>query len=205
MGMRAALGVLLVAALAACEPVGLTGPGQPAVRLMGDVVVAAPDGYCVDPVVTRPQTGFALLAACAAMDPEGDGSFPGSVALITVQVGAADSAAVAGQEDAFRAFLETPQGAALLSASAIGGPVAVRGTQANSNAVAVYTQDAGPPGVAGTQGESWRLFTDVKGRLVTVSVRGLDRMPLSQQGSLDLVLQMLGLLRGANGGTATAT
>jgi len=184
--------------LAACEPVGLSGPPAPTVRLMGDVVVASPDGYCVDPVVTRPWQGFALLAACAAMTADETDVYPNAIALMTVQVGAASSAVVTGQEEDFRAFLETPQGAALLSASAIGGPIAVRQTASAANAVAVYTEDVGPPGVVGTQPEAWRLFTDIKGRLVTVSVRGLSDVPLSRAGSRALLDQMLSLLRAGN-------
>ena len=198
--LPAALG--LIAALAACEPVSLTAPGTPSVRLVGNVLVGGPKGYCVDPVVTRPRQGFALLAACAAMTADETDTYPDDIALITVTVGDADSAVVAGQEEDFKTFLETPQGAALLSASAIGGPVAVRRTQTDTNAVAVYTEDVGPPGVEGTQTQAWRLFTDMRGRLVTISVRGLSEDPLSQAASRGLLMQMLAILRQANGNAA---
>ena len=200
-GLPAALA--MIAALAGCEPVSLTAPGTPSVRLAGNVLVGGPEGYCVDPVVTRPRQGFALLAACAAMTADDTDVYPDDIALITVTVGGADSAVVAGQEEDFKTFLETPQGAALLSASAIGGPVAVRQTQTDANAVAVYTEDVGPPGVKGTQTQAWRLFTDMRGRLVTISVRGLSDDPLSQDTSQALLTQMLAILRRANGETAT--
>ncbi|MCF7701307.1 dihydroxy-acid dehydratase [Loktanella sp. M215] len=200
-GLPAALA--MIAALAGCEPVSLTAPGEPSVRLVGDVLVGGPAGYCVDPVVTRPRQGFALLAACAAMTADETDTYPGDIALITVTVGDAGSAVVAGQEEDFKTFLETPQGAALLSASAIGGPVAVRQTQTDANAVAVYTEDVGPPGVKGTQTQAWRLFTDMRGRLVTISVRGLSEDPLSQSTSRALLTQMLAILRRANDETAT--
>lgn len=204
---RAALFGLTALALAACEPVSnLTGqPPGPSVVLSGGIAVSAPDGFCVDPVITNPRQGFALLAACAAMTDDPDDSYPDANALITVQSGAAGSATVAGQEASFRAFLDTPQGAALLGASTIGGPLAVRGTRAADNAVSVYTQDVGPPGVAGTQPEAWRLFTDIKGRLVTISVRGLADDPLSEQASRGLIDRVLARLRAANPAAATDT
>ena len=196
----------VVAALAGCEPVlDAAGPPPPSVRLANAVNVQGPAGYCVDPVVTDPRQGFALLAACAAMTADDSDTYPDSIALITVQVGNAGSAVVQGQEEAFAAFMDTPQGAALLSASAIGGPVAVRVTQTDPNAVAVYTEDAEEPGIAGTQPQAWRLFTDVGDRLVTISVRGLNDAALSQAQSRALVDATLAVLRAANGAAPIAT
>lgn len=202
---RALLIGLAGVTLAACAP-GANLAGQPPGRvtvLSGNIAVSAPDGYCVDPVISHPRQGFALLAACAAMTEDPDDSYPDINALITIQSGGVGSAIVAGQEDSFRAFLDTPQGTALLGASTIGGPLAVRRTRSADNAVSVYTQDIGPPGVVGTQAESWRLFTDIKGRLVTVSVRGLMDDPLSERTSRALIDRVLTRLRAAN--TATPT
>ena len=202
MWARIAAGLVVAVTLAACEPVlDASGPPPPSVRLANAVTVQGPAGYCVDPVVTNPRQGFALLAACAAMTADDTDEYPDAIALITVQVGSAGSAVVQGQEDDFAAFMDTPQGAALLSASAIGGPVAVRVTQTDPNAVAVYTEDAGPPGIAGTQPQAWRLFTDIGDRLVTIAVRGLNDAVLSQSQSRALVDATLSVLRAANGDT----
>ena len=185
--------------LAGCDAVSdLSGPPGNSVRLAGGVGLVAPQGYCVDPVTSRPAAGFALLAACAAMTADDTDAYPDDVALITVQVGGAASAVVTGQEEAFAAFLDTPEGAALLGVTGMGGPVSVVETDAAANAVRVYTRDDGPPGVVGSQAEAWRLFTDVKGRLVTIAVRGLTDAPLSQRQSRALLDQVAALLRGAN-------
>lgn len=203
---RLFLGMIAAAALAACEPVpDLSGPPTTTVRLAGAVTLTGPAGYCVDPVVTKPRQGFALLAACAAMTADETDAYPDLIALITVQVGADGSGAVAGQEDAFGAFMETPQGAALLSASAIGGPIAVRVTQTAPNTVAVYTEDIADPGISGTQKQAWRLFTDVRGRLVTITVRGLTDAPLSQSASRALLDAVVTALHSANDLPSSAT
>ena len=206
MWARIAAGLVVAVTLAACEPVlDASGPPPPSVRMANAVTVQGPAGYCVDPVVTNPRQGFALLAACAAMTADDTDEYPDAIALITVQVGSAGSAVVQGQEDDFAAFMDTPQGAALLSASAIGGPVAVRVTQTDPNAVAVYTEDAGPPGIAGTQPQAWRLFTDIGDRLVTIAVRGLNDAVLSQSQSRALVDATLSVLRAANGAAPITT
>lgn len=205
MWSRIAAAIVMAVTLVACDPVlDASGPPLASVRLANAVTVQGPAGYCVDPAVTNPRQGFALLAACAAMTADDTDEYPGAIALITVQVGSAGSAVVQGQEDDFAAFMDTPQGAALLSVSAIGGPVAVRVTQTDPNAVAVYTEDAGPPGITGTQPQAWRLFTDVGDRLVTIAVRGLNDAALSQSQSRALVDATLAVLRAANGTPQTA-
>ncbi|MBS1302112.1 dihydroxy-acid dehydratase [Loktanella sp. SALINAS62] len=185
--------------LSACEVTGpIGGPGAQATRLAGGIVVAAPDGYCLDPQVSRPARGFAFLVACGLLDPGVQTPFPDTLAMITVQAGDAGSAIVAGSEPAFRAFLETDQGATLLGVSDIGGPIEVVTTNASDNAVSVYTLDTAPPDIIGTQPESWRLFTDVRGRVVTVTVRGMIDAPLSQFQSRDLLDRVGELLRLSN-------
>ena len=201
----AAFGMIFGAALSACTPMlDPSAPPPRSVRLANAVTVQGPAGYCIDPVVTNPWQGFALLAACAAMTTDTEAEYPASIALITVQVGQPGSAVVQGQEDEFSAFMDTPQGAALLSVSALGGPVAVRVTQADPNAVAVYTEDVESPAISGSQPQAWRMFTDVGDRLVTISVRGLDDAALSQSASRALLDQMLATLRAANAAPGTA-
>ncbi|SEQ73717.1 hypothetical protein SAMN05428995_10753 [Loktanella sp. DSM 29012] len=197
--LRGSILAVALAALAACAlPGTVTGPDATTLRLTGGIVVAAPQGYCIDPQVTRPQRGFAFLAACAAINAASDRPLPDRMALITVQVGDANSALVAGSEPAFRAFLETQQGATLLGVSDIGGPVDVLSTGAATNAVTVYTRDTAPPDIVGSQPESWRLFTDLSGRVVTITVRGLTQAPLTQVQSREVLDQILQQLRAAN-------
>jgi hypothetical protein len=68
------------------------------------------------------------------------------------------------------------------SSVAIGGPIAVRVTQTAPNTVAVYTEDIADFGISGTQKQA-RLFTDVRGRFVTITVRGLTGRAVSSQSA----------------------
>ena len=195
---RLVLGALALG-LTACAPLGTpTGAPAPVARLASGIVVTGPQGYCVDPEISRPARGFAFLAACAALDPASEVAAPGALALITVQSGAPRSATVRGSETAFRDFLRTEEGTALLGAGDIGGPVALLSSDVSENTVAVYTRNRAPGAIAGTQAESWRLFTDLGDRVVTVTVRGIAEAPLSRTGSRDLLETTLRALRAAN-------
>lgn len=163
--------------------------------LGGDLVVAGPPGFCVDPGVSKPRRGFAVISSCAVL---GGDTRPGIDGLATVQFGDADSASVAGSEPAMRAFLETPQGGALLSATGDAQQVEVLETIAADNRVGVFLRDAEPSHVPGLQSEEWRMFFDLDGRLVTVAVRGLVRAPLNAERSRRLMEDMVAAIIAVN-------
>ena len=193
--------VLGLAALGLCACAGVGPQGMtvaPQARLAGGITVAGPAGYCVDPQISRPGRGFAFLAACAVLDPDTGADLPASLALITVQAGAPQSATVRGVETQFRDFLRTEEGTTLLGAGDIGGPVDLLAGDFAPNSVSVYTRNRSTAGIAGTQAESWRLFTDLGDRVVTVTVRGLAERPLSRTQSRDLLETTANRLRAAN-------
>ncbi|RYH01973.1 dihydroxy-acid dehydratase [Salipiger sp. IMCC34102] len=175
---------------------GLPGAGgaQRTVVLDRAIQLTAPGGYCVDPQISRPARGFAFLAACAVIDPRAEVAPPAALAIVTVQAGAAGGATVGGAERDFRDFLRTEQGRTLLAAGDMGGPIEILTTDVEPNRVRVYTRDLTPPVIRGTQAESWRAFTDVAGRTVTVTVRGLADEPLSQTRGRSLLDAALGNL-----------
>jgi hypothetical protein len=175
-----------VLALAGCEPSGggfsfLSGPAGPVVTraelLDGAVVVAAPSGYCIDRNATRADTGFAVEASCALL--ARGGTAPRYDGLITVQFGPDASAGVTGEEQSLRKFLASDSGKTLLAGDGPPGRVSVGKTGVWGHVVEVYLNSA-PQGVFdGFQPVEWRAFFDLRGRLVTVRLRGYDRSPLS--------------------------
>ncbi len=157
--------------------------------LEGGVVATSPEGYCVDDETSKPAQGFALLAPCATLGAIAPA--PSVVGVATVQVGPPDSGAVAGAEATLRDYLITEGGAGLLSTTGNGQDIEILSTQAFDGRVMVHFSDAGAPPMAGLQGEEWRAFTDVNGRLVTIAVRGLAVAPLQDgpgAGLLKLIL-----------------
>ncbi len=200
--MLSRLGGALAIALTMAGCGGLTeltggGEGQPSIALASGAVQArGPDHFCVDPRASRPRDGFALFAPCRVLTGEGPG-VPG-LALVTVQVGAAGTASVAGSEPVFDAFLKSEAGRALLSATGDADAITLRRTRASGGSVTAFFDDTGGPPIAGTQPTEWRGFMDVSDRLVTVSLRGLADAPLSVSVGDALLRQAMVALRNAN-------
>jgi hypothetical protein len=184
--IRRALAVIGMAALAACETAGVA---EPVAMLNGDLVVAPPAGYCADPVSSRLRAGFAVLAPCLTLGTEAP--VPAILGVATVQGGEAGSAMVTGGEGDLQAFLASPSGAGLLASSASGGAITVLSTQTQTGRVTVHFRDSGTPPMDGLGQDEWRAFTDVNGRLVTVSVRGLAEEALSPSRGAALLDQMV--------------
>ncbi|MCF2905826.1 hypothetical protein L0666_12580 [Octadecabacter sp. CECT 8868] len=161
-------------------PSDATAQGIRTLSLMqGDVLVRGPEGYCVDQAASNARRGFAVMAGCALMS-EDAAIMPSLDGLITVQVGADETSSVAGNEEAFAAFLETEAGRGLLAADSDTASVGEVTTIAGDGRVLARFEDASGPVFQGTTGPQWRGFLDVKGRLVTITVLSFERNELSR-------------------------
>jgi hypothetical protein len=192
--MRLALAALIL--LTGCEA-GFDARGIRTLSVLdGAVSVRGPEGFCVDQQSSRAGSGFAVLAGCAVLS---DATvMPTHEALITVQIGATDSAAVSGAEADLAALLRTVQGATLLSASSDPATVQVARIDRADGVVVVRFSDAAPTAIQGLEPLEWRAFLDIRGRLTTISLRGFDRAPLPADQGLRLLSQAIGALRAAN-------
>lgn len=182
---RRAIALVGIAALAACDPVGVA---QPVALLTGDLVVTPPAGYCADPVSSRLRAGFAVFAPCVTLGT--DAPVPSIIGVAIVQAGDTGSAMVTSGETGLRDFLTSPQGAGLLSKGS-GATISVISSQTSGGRVIVHFRDTAAPPMDGLGPDEWRAFTDIGGRLVTVSVRGLDDAPLSAARGDALLDQVL--------------
>lgn len=164
----------------------------------GDVVVAAPTGYCIDERTSRPARGFVVMAGCALVSDEQ--SMPATDGLITVQVGEAETAFVDEDEEALRSLLATAQGAAVLSPN--GDPTAIEIDRLENRDGVVYVHfvDKGRPPVDGLEQLEWRAFFDLGTRLATVTVRGFERSPLDTEQGLLLLRRAVATIRDASTG-----
>ncbi|MEO0931790.1 MAG: dihydroxy-acid dehydratase [Pseudomonadota bacterium] len=181
------VGLASMLALTACTPIA---PSRTVAFADGTVIATTPTGYCVDGGSSQPANGFAVMVPCATLGE--DAAVPEVIGVATVQVGPAESGAVAGSEIALRDFLITDAGNALLSNIGKGEDVTILSTQAFNGRVMVHFTDKGTPPLPGLQGEEWRAFTDVNGRLVTIAVRGLATAPLQDGPGAGLLKLILG-------------
>lgn len=184
--LRFCVGFLGLLVISACSPISTAR----SVSLAGGQIIAtAPSGYCIDAMSSQLANDFVILAPCAALGETVPP--PGVVGLATLQVGPAESGALAHDELALRDFLITEAGARLLSGDGDAAKVKILSTQAFSDQVMVHFEDQGTPPMPGLQDAEWRAFADINGRLVTVAVRGLAAAPLQDgpgAGLLKLVL-----------------
>lgn len=193
---RAAALVLALAGLAACQT-PLAGEGARSLALYdGALRATGPRGYCVDPLASRPESGFAVLGACGLIDAAG--IMPQADGFVTIQAGAAGTATVTGAEADLAALLRKPQGAGLLTDSGDPDSVTISEIGRAEGLVTVRFTDSAPPQVAGLAAEEWRAFLDLGDRLVTVGVRGYARAPLTAEAAQGLLVGTLAALRAAN-------
>ncbi len=178
--IRTFIALLGLLALNACSLLP-TDTGVPSRSVtLGDGLVTAttPDGYCVDDIASQPTRDFAVLLPCAVL---GIGQTrPDVVGFATIQVGPTDSGVIVDDVSALRDYLATDDGVRLLSRNSDESDIEILSSQAFDSQVMIYFADAGPPPLAGLQGDEWRAFTAVNGRLVTIGVRGLDVAPLTE-------------------------
>ena len=188
--IRAVVAAFGLSVLSACV---MVAPERSMSFAGGNVLLQAPAGYCVDTVISRPASDFAVLAPCATLGV--DTPVPDVVGFVTVKAGEAGSGIIATDEIALRDFLITPQGRALLSTSGEAGNIRVLSTQAFDDQVMVHFSDAGAPPLAGLQQEEWRAFRNVGGHLVTIGVRGLAIAPLQDGPGAGLLKQVVAGVR----------
>lgn len=173
--------------MAACQMASLPSGGPVRQMALAGGTLTAPDGYCLDPLASRPAENFALMASCARF--AGVGALPALDAMATVQIGAEGSAAVAGAEDAMAGLFATPPGRALLSGRGQAGSVSAVSSKVRPGLVQVRFLDTASH-LAGT-GPTWRSFFDHGGRLVTVSVRAARPGGLNKAGA-EVLLSRIG-------------
>jgi hypothetical protein len=193
-----ALPVLAVAlaGLAGCD-IPLPGQGTRSLPLLdGSLRVKGPQGYCVDPDASRPETGFAVLGACGLM--VAAGIMPQTDGFITIQIGDGGTAAVAGNEAALASLLRTSDGVALLTEAGDPSAVTLGQIDLGDGIVSVRFTDSSPPPVEGLMADEWRAFLDIEDRLVTIGVRGYNRAPLTAGQAQALLYGTVAALRAAN-------
>jgi hypothetical protein len=164
--------------------------------LDGAAVAQGPSGFCVRPEVSRPETGFAVMAPCPGAEGPTVGSLPAT--LLTVQFGPVGSASVDGAEAQMVDLLRSVEGFRLLSFFGRPETVTILSTDTRPGLVLLRLRDDAPPLAPGLSAQELRAFVDIDGRLTTVTLRELDRGEVAERNSEDLVIDTIAALRAAN-------
>ena len=185
--------VLLLALLAGCA-VSLLAEDRVKVDVNGrEVVVAAPEGLCIDPRsvdVTR-AGAFMLMGDCAVL---GGRTGRQVNAVITASV---STGGLPGTMEDLRAFLTGP-GVVTLGKSGEFDKVSTLATRVREDILFIKVRDEGKPPVPGSSRDFWRAFFEVRGRLVGGAVVGFDSAPVSDAEARGLLASMADRTRAAN-------
>lgn len=210
--MRRALLLALTLPLAAC--LGGEGPGlalsAPSLSLhqgraptapdsvtvaQGDVVIAGPQGYCIDKASSRLRGGapFVLLASCSSVTGSAEAEQPGSPGLLTASVDRRMEAPPSAE--ALRAFLQSQAGQASLARDGNPDSVEILETNILKSALLVRIRDTsgGTPGLSQTY---WRGLLVLNDRLITVTAAAFEARPIASDTLKGKLVAFIARIRG---------
>lgn len=181
--------VALVLLLAACVPAGGGGPaGRGSARVLGgEITVAGPRDYCIDPRASRETADSAVmvLGRCS-------GGGTADPALITVTVGAPGSSEVLKSgASALTAFFTSSAGRAALARDGRAGSVKIHSVAVADGALVLHLSDR-------AVGPYWRALIGARGRLVTISVSAPQGANLAKEDGRALLDRSIVAMRAAN-------
>ena len=161
----------------------------------GDVIVAGPDGYCVDKPGSRliGSSAFVLLAACQSANSEKSAPAPRRAGLLTASVERRADTAI--DLPALQNFINTQDGRATLARDGQASSVNILESRRESAAVFVLLADNSQGQAPGLSKTYWRGFFSLNNRLITISVYSFEQLPLSPAQELSLLLEFLNEIR----------
>ncbi len=167
-------------------PGGFSYPHNAPQRLSvagGTVVVAGPEGYCIDRPASRDSdaTAFVLLAGCAAVTRKPYAPRPRVPALLTASVTGDVPAGrgLAGQAARMKGFFASAEGRAALARDGRAESVEIIEMFARDGAFFIHARDSSAGTGPGLGPEYWRAIFEVNGRMVTASVAAFANRPIS--------------------------
>lgn len=192
--------------LAACAPAGIAGgaPTRTSVELAGaEIVVAAPQGFCIDRRSTRRSAAgaFVLVGDCALLGPVGGRARPPVGAVMTASVstaGLGEGARAAQSLARLASFAATPAGLSALGRSGESARTRILATRTRGDALYLLVEDAGPQRGPELDRRFWRAFLEVGGRLTVLSLLAFEDAGIDPQRGLELLTAFADAVQRAN-------
>lgn len=199
-----ALAALGVMSLGACvAPDGSTGPSFAALTaalrkrqvLDGALTLSPPQGYCIDPggVTEQDDSAIALMGRCATAPTRAKAVLTAAIA----PAGTGFDVASSGQELA--AFFSSREGRAALSQGGSARSVTVhQAIGAEEVFLLRFTDQSLSDESVPMQPERWRAVMVLRGRLVTLTVGGTVKAPLTTEDGRNLLDAFITAMKTAN-------
>lgn len=167
----------------------------------GEVVIAGPDGFCVDPrsVEDRKEgVSFVLLGNCASIANSAEADQPPFHALLSATIRLNPGASMADQMDLAQEFLRSADGRAILSRTGDAETVTVIDSFAEGETLFLRARDSSEGYAPNMSAEHWRAIFDLNDRVIAVAVFGFDDAPLPSATGLATARRFADAIRAAN-------
>ena len=196
----------LILTLSGCVA-GMDGAGfsfaQPAPKSITvarkSVVIAGPQGYCVDKSGTtvNVESAFVLLASCRTINRSQTEGLTARPSILTATVAKTPTPVAASDRslDNLRAFILTPAGRAAMARDGKAESVTILETLRDKGALLIHLRDTGQGDFQDIEDVYWRGVTDLNGRLVVISVMGFVENPLERPTGLATLRAFLAQIR----------
>lgn len=178
------------------QAVNVTAGGTP-------IVVAAPPGFCVDRATIEENSGgaFMFLSDCHVPE-DGIGARTPITAILTATISPTGLPGVeAGLKPALTSlsqFLESPVGLFSMGKSQVENAVSIIEAKQSERALYLLIEDTAFSDDAGASNRFWRAFTEIKGRLVALSVTGYARNDVDEARALRIIRAFMQITIDAN-------
>lgn len=189
--------IVLCAALAGC--VAPQGSASDRVRLRDGQVLAAPQGFCVDPSSRRDeaQGSFVLFGSCAAISGDPSAARPAQPAMLSATVGPQAAGSLSDTFAEFESFFQSPAGRAALARSGAPEDVRILRAERRGDLLLLKIRDRSQAREAPVSATYWRAITGLEGRITALSV-----LPLANAAMSDA--QQIAVLEAFNAATRAA-
>lgn len=166
----------------------------------GDIVIAAPRGFCVDPKTLRDAPGgsFVLFGHCQAMARDPAQPRPSAPVLLSATLGPADDLSDNARINAIAAFFKTDIGRATLARSGRSEDVDLIEAQPGQGRLLLKIRDRSAPTSVAKAQVFWRMITVIEGRIASLSVMPLAENQVPDARQRELLAEFIARIRAAN-------
>lgn len=191
-------GVLLCFGVAAC-----VAPDVARDRisvLNGTMMLAAPPGYCVDPVSQREERGgsFVLFGSCAAISGDPAAAKPAYRAMLSATVGPETPEPLQQTFPGFERFFQSAAGRAALARSGTAQDVAILQVMHSGGLLLLKIRDRSQQKGAPVSETYWRAITGLRGRITALSVLPAQGVAMGDAQQIRLLQAFDAAIRAAN-------
>lgn len=201
---QSGIALCLALMLSGCLPDGAPQTGGTAARAAtvagGSVVLAGPQGYCIDRSAIRERAGtaVAIFGTCAALARAAGMTQPSRPAILTASVAPMPTENFSESFPQLASFFQSAPGRAALSRSGQAATVTVRQIVSRRDVLLLQLADSAASDGLRVEPSYWRAVFAVRGHMVSLSVMGLQSGPVPDPEKKAILTAFVAAVRAAN-------